>query len=154
VKKVGSPNKPLNLLFLNSLRRGIIKKFLYYLGWAIFIGLITYFGSKYRWHLLEKDAAIIFFALFSIVYPIVIGILIKLPNFIVEMKQDKTLKWRFDWIKFIAIALPYLFIMIASSFPNKIVPSSPDLQFIAGVVQGYMLLDSLKKYRSSSGREK
>lgn len=124
------------------MRRGIINKFLYYVGWAIIIGFITYFGSTYRWHLLDKYDTFIFFSLHTILYPIVIGILIKLPNFIVEMKQDKKMKWRFDWIKFIAIALPYLFIMYVLSVQNTI--GSPELQVIAGVLLGYMLLDSFK----------
>lgn len=87
--------------------------------------------------------------------PIGIGALLKLPNLIIENKQDK--QWTFDWIKFIAIILPYLYIISVSilpfvplgegisAVPDIIRSGSPTIQTIAGVVLGYTLLDSLKK---------
>lgn len=93
--------------------------------------------------------------LFGTIFPIVIGLFMRLPKLIIEIKQHK--RWTFDWIKFIAIALPS-FCVISIWFlpllpfgedfyriPNIILVGSPMIQIIAGIVFGYILLDSLKK---------
>lgn len=93
--------------------------------------------------------------LFGILFPIVIGLLMRLPKLIIEIKQHK--RWTFDWIKIIAIALPAFCIIsmwllpllpLVEDFyriPNIILIGSPTIQIIAGIVFGYTLLDSLKK---------
>jgi len=93
--------------------------------------------------------------LFTTLFPIVIGLFLRLPKLIIEIKQKK--QWRFDWIKFIAIGLPTflvisLFILPFTSLGEGIiiVPeilwiASPTFQIIAGIVFGYILLDCLKK---------
>jgi hypothetical protein len=93
--------------------------------------------------------------LFATVFPIVIGLLLRLPRLIIEIKENR--KWTFDWIKLIAVGLPTLTILsmsiipfssLGESFikiPEIIMVGSPTIQIIAGVVFGYILLDSLKK---------
>ncbi|MFC2947002.1 hypothetical protein [Virgibacillus sediminis] len=93
--------------------------------------------------------------LFGTLFPIVIGLLLRLPKLIIEMKRNK--QWIFDWIKFMAIGIPSLSIIFMSIFPftplsegfftipEIILIGSPTIQIIAGVVFGYTLLDSLKK---------
>ncbi|WP_232824170.1 MULTISPECIES: hypothetical protein [Paraliobacillus] len=93
--------------------------------------------------------------IYATIFPVVIGLLLRLPKLIIEIKQNK--QWTFDWIKFIAIGLPSFYI-IAMSFlpfadleavsikvPEMNMLDSPTFQIIAGVVFGYILLDSLKK---------
>ncbi|WP_232828048.1 hypothetical protein [Paraliobacillus sp. X-1268] len=93
--------------------------------------------------------------IYATIFPIVIGLLLRLPKLIIEIKQNK--QWTFDWIKFIAIGLPSFYI-IAMSFlpfadleavsikvPEMNMIDNPTFHIIAGVVFGYILLDSLKK---------
>ncbi|MFD2043049.1 hypothetical protein ACFSTA_01865 [Ornithinibacillus salinisoli] len=93
--------------------------------------------------------------LFGTIFPIVIGLFLRLPKLLIEIKQNK--QWTFDWIKFIAIALPSCYILSMSvlpfsslgvnsiKIPEIIMIGSPTIQIIAGVVFGYTFLDSLKK---------
>lgn len=135
-----------------------MKKFFYYLGWTVSIGIIIYLGSKYQLSL-EKEADetfnVVSVVLFSSIFSIITGILLRFPKLINEIKQKK--KWGFDWIKFSAIGLPsllilliYLFIIylpvsILQFIPQVLYLGNSSIQIIAGVVFGYILLDSLKK---------
>src|SRR5690625_717871 len=132
--------------------------FLYYFSWTVFIGFIIYLGTKYQVQLeneASKNFELMPVVLFTTLFPIVIGLFLRLPKLIIEIKQKK--QWRFDWIKFIAIGLPTflvisLFILPFTSLGEGIiiVPeilwiASPTFQIIAGIVFGYILLDCLKK---------
>ncbi|MGJ9459846.1 hypothetical protein [Oceanobacillus sp. CF4.6] len=115
-------------------------------------------GTKYQIRL-EEEASINFelmpVVLFATIFPIVIGLFLRLPRLIIEIKENK--QWTFDWVKFIAIALPSLYIISMSILPYSPLGAgsikipeinmigSPTIQIIAGVVFGYTLLDSLKK---------
>lgn len=91
--------------------------------------------------------------LFAAIFPIIIGLLLRLPKLIFELKENK--QWSFDWGKFIAIALPCVFIILMSllpfiplgigtiKIPSIIMLNAPTLQMIAGIVLGYTILDSL-----------
>lgn len=135
-----------------------MKRFFYYIGWTIIIGFIIYLGAKYQFDL-RQEAQETFdlssFVLYSSIYSIGIGILIRLPRFINEIKKNG--KWGFDWIKFLAIGLPSIFVLLiyisVSHLPQSILPFIPELilfgnttiQIMAGVVFGYVLLDCIKK---------
>ena len=79
----------------------------------------------------------------------------RLPKFINEIKQNK--QWMFDWIKFIAIGLPSLCILLINTLkiyipenmiefiPQTIFLTDSTIPLIAGGVFGYVLIDSLKK---------
>ncbi|MFD2130302.1 hypothetical protein ACFSKI_03465 [Pseudogracilibacillus auburnensis] len=135
-----------------------MKRFLYYFGWTIVIGIIIYFRAKYQLRL-QQEASVTFeivpVVLLSTIFPFAIGMLLRLPKLLNEIKQNK--QWTFDWIKFIAIGLPSLCILLiyVSLFylpesilllmPQAIFLGNPTIHTIAGVVFGYTLLDSLKK---------
>lgn len=75
---------------------------------------MIYLGLSYKLHL-EKEASTTFIILplirFSFAFPIIIGILLRLPKFIIEIKEKK--QWTFDWIKIVVIAMPALFIALS-----------------------------------------
>ncbi|UOQ92149.1 hypothetical protein MUO14_16855 [Halobacillus shinanisalinarum] len=93
--------------------------------------------------------------IFAAIFPVVIGLFLRLPKLIIEIKENK--QWTFDWVRFIAIALPSLYIITMSilpysslgegsiSIPEVILIGSPTVTTIAGIVFGYVLLDSFKK---------
>ncbi|MBO1004892.1 hypothetical protein [Pseudogracilibacillus auburnensis] len=76
-----------------------MKRFLYYFGWTIVIGIIIYFGAKYQLRL-QQEASVTFeivpVVLLSTIFPFAIGMLLRLPKLLNEIKQNK--QWTFDWI--------------------------------------------------------
>ncbi|AVR00170.1 hypothetical protein OBCHQ24_14500 [Oceanobacillus iheyensis] len=77
-----------------------------------------------------------------------------MPKLFIEIKQNKP--WKFDWIKFVAIAIPTLFVIAMAILPFTvaagimkisliIMDGTPIIQTIAGIVLGYSLLDCLKE---------
>lgn len=135
-----------------------IKRLVYYFVWTIMIGFIIYWGMKYQSRLEEiakNEFELLPVIMFSAIFPIVIGLLLRLPKLIIEIKENK--QWTFDWIRFIAIAIPSLYIIIMSILPYSPLSKGsipiPDIILIggstvttvAGIVFGYVLLDSLKK---------
>ncbi|GAQ17680.1 membrane protein [Oceanobacillus picturae] len=92
--------------------------------------------------------------LYGIIFPFVIGLLLRLPKLLIEMRQNK--HWTFDWIKFIAIAIPTLCVIAMAILPYTaaaefikipliMMEGTPIIQTITGIVLGYTLLDCLKK---------
>ncbi|WP_052158958.1 hypothetical protein [Halobacillus sp. BBL2006] len=148
-----------------------MKRFFYYFFFTIFIGLLIHFGMKYQVQLQEEAQTN--FNLFPVVvfdslFPILIGLLLRLPKLIIEIRAKKL--WTFDWIKFTSIAIPALYITTMSilpysplanryiAIPKIILIGSPTITTIAGIVFGYILLDSIKKeespnYLDSSSKE-
>lgn len=148
-------------------RGDFMKRFFYFFGWTIFIGFIIYLGVKYQNFLIyqkfiqniREESSLTFYlvqaVLFSFLFPIIIGIMFRLPKFINEIKQNK--QWMFDWIKFIAIGLPSLCILLINTLkiyipenmiefiPQTIFLTDSTIPLIAGGVFGYVLIDSLKK---------
>ncbi|HWI49269.1 MAG TPA: hypothetical protein VNU45_13705 [Rummeliibacillus sp.] len=136
-----------------------MKRFLSYIIWVVIIGIAIYFGLSFRVYL-GKEEEISFnnlpIMIFSFVFPIIVGILLRLPKFLNEKKGKK--KWSFDWVKLIAIALPALYVALLpyltySSFGENLLFSnevimlgetSTTLTTLAGVVFGYVFLDSVK----------
>lgn len=142
-------------------RTMFMNRFLYYLGWTIAIGFIIYLGATYQIRL-EQEASKTFnlmkVLLFQTIFSVVIGMLFRLPKFIIGMKQ-KT-EWTFDWIKFLAIGGSSLFILLIYVFiffvPESVLPLIPQtiflgsqtIQMLAGVVFGFVLVDSLNKQKN------
>src|SRR5699024_1459233 len=92
--------------------------------------------------------------IFSAIFPIVIGILLRVPKLIIEMKENR--KWTFDWVRFVAIALPAFFIITIPILPyssyfitNIILIGDPTITVIAGVVFGYVLLSCVKRQNNN-----
>lgn len=136
-----------------------MRRFFYYFGWTTVIGIIIYSGAKYQFLLKQeymKNFEVISFVLFSSIFPIVVGILLRLPKLIKEIKENR--EWTFDWSKFIGIGLPSfgvisMYVLIFTPVGESILPFVPEMIFvgnstiqtIAGVVFGFILLDSVKK---------
>ncbi|MFJ8260590.1 hypothetical protein ACIQ4I_01325 [Rummeliibacillus sp. NPDC094406] len=136
-----------------------MKRFISYLMWVAIIGIGIYSGLRFRVYL-GKEEEISYndlpIMIFSFVFPIIIGILLRLPNFLIEKKGKK--KWSFDWVKLIAIAFPVLYVallpyLVYSSLGEELLFSKQvfllgdttiTLTTVAGIVFGYVLLDSVK----------
>ncbi|MGD6993915.1 hypothetical protein [Sutcliffiella horikoshii] len=132
-----------------------MKKFFRYFVWTIVIGLIYYAGLRYELHLLNEAQMNYNFwpqVIFAALFPILIGILLRLPKLIKEIQQEKV--WSVNWMKLLAVGLPTLYVslvpvlLLTGLF--KYIPFAMDIihfdfATLAGVVFGYVLLDSLKE---------
>lgn len=112
-------------------------------------------GVRYQLHI-EEQAQMNFellpILIYTAIFPIVIGLLLRVPRLVIEIKENR--RWTFDWIGFAAIAVPCLYILTMSILPYFVhmpipkiilVGGSPMITTVAGIVFGYVLLDSLKK---------
>lgn len=142
-----------------SSRGGIVmKRFLYYIGWILLIGFLLYLGTKYYLFLKEEARTTFisdFFVMYNMVFTIIIGMLLKFPMLLQEIRLKK--KWTFDWVKLLAFGIPTLYIVTIPFWANssfgqqflfsnysRIVIGTPMIT-VAGVVLGYCLLDILKE---------
>ncbi|WP_102027685.1 hypothetical protein [Salirhabdus sp. Marseille-P4669] len=141
-----------------------MQRFVYYAGWIVFIGLVLYFGLSYQ-NLLKQESTITFdmrpFLFFTCFFPVFVGILLKLPSLIRELKAGG--KWHYDWVKALTIGLPAFYVTILpiltylTSFGMKLplakeimtMVSTESVITISGLVLGYLLLDCLKGKESS-----
>lgn len=129
-------------------------RFLYYFIWTIVIGLISYVGMKLQLKI-EYHAVREFnytpLAIYAVIFPLVVGVLLRLPKLIVEIKEQR--KWHFDGVKFLAIALPTLSIITlfilhhsgARTTINFFFTGGSTFVIIAGIVLGYTFVDCLKE---------
>lgn len=152
--------KHLSSFFVYKVIKGefYIKKFLYYFTCTVVIGFLIYLGMKYNIRLVEEASQtyeIRPVLIFSTIFPIVIGLILRLPKLIMEIKDKK--EWTFNWIKVMAIGIPTLYIALLPILSFTFVGmdflfakelllfGNTTLITIAGIVFGYVLLDSLKK---------
>jgi hypothetical protein len=92
-------------------------------------------------------------AIFAAVFPIVLGMFIRLPQSIKEMRSGK--KWSVDGAKLLAIGLPAFLVALTPTLYVsplgqflQVIPATAKLlnsevTTIAGLVFGYVLLDSI-----------
>lgn len=132
-----------------------MKKFIEYIFWTVVIGFIYYAGSRYELHLLNEAQMNYNFwpqVIFAALFPILIGILLRLPKLIKEIQEGKA--WSVNWMKLFAVGLPTLYVSLVPvlsltslfryiPFVRDIIHL--DLSTLTGVVFGYVLLDSLKE---------
>ena len=122
------------------------------------MAFIFYLGINLKVRLVEDIEITTFniipIIIFDTIFPIFIGFFLRLPKLIIEIKEKK--QWSFDWIKFAAIGIPTLYIAI---IPILVIYFGSEFIFArrlymigdtsfgstAGIVFGYVLLDSLKK---------
>lgn len=132
-------------------------RFLRYFLYAFLVGIIMVVGSKYQLQFeqytqLTGDPTLSLY--FGFLFPMVVGMLIALPEFITKIKKDGSLK--FDWIKFVAIGLPALILGVIpflynwnviplSSFYTHIIILKPLPRIIACAALGFLLLSSFEK---------
>ncbi|MCG7346290.1 hypothetical protein MHZ92_19460 [Sporosarcina sp. ACRSL] len=134
-----------------------MKRFSFYFVSTVVIGYILYLAVGYQ-ERLRLEAAETFNYLAFItpltVFPICFGLLLRTPKLVLEMKEKK--QWSFDWIKFVAIGIPSLYItmlpMLQALFGVKLLFGRVLLlgnpiafTTIARIVFGYVLFDCLKK---------
>ncbi|QHJ70665.1 hypothetical protein [Planococcus halotolerans] len=142
-----------------------MKRFLYYLIWTLVIGFIVYMGTLIQADISETASQnfillppIVFLALF----PVVIGVLMRLPKFLLERKERRAIG--FDWFKFLAVGLPSLYVVLMTFLPftslRLRIPSymltseyaMTTIAAIAGIVFGYILLDCFHKPEAASSK--
>jgi energy-converting hydrogenase Eha subunit A len=108
---------------------------------------------------LKKEAMVTFnlapVIWFATIFPIIIGMLLRLPKLIIQMIERKS--WTFDWVTVISIGIPALYIALLQYFPysslgmympfarNFIIIDNYVLTMTGGIVFGYVLLASIKK---------
>ncbi|SEQ87775.1 hypothetical protein SAMN05216232_3535 [Virgibacillus subterraneus] len=135
-----------------------VKRFAVYFSLTIGFLTLVFWGYKIPLNIKEKlmfNAPLELLTIYSIVLPILIGMILRLPTLIKEIKEKK--KWAIDWVKLCAIGIPTLYISQASFLyfylPSVTLPFSvmlvrnPDMPLttISGMIFGYIVLDSLKK---------
>ncbi|AMQ06034.1 hypothetical protein H7992_10315 [Sporosarcina sp. resist] len=134
-----------------------MKRFLFYFVSVVVMGFIFYLGMDYKVRLREESATtfnIMPYLIFITIFPVFIGFFLRFPKLIIEIKEKK--QWSFDWIKVVAIGIPSLYIamipILSIYFGLNLLFAKEflllgDTTFTstAGIVFGYVLLDSLKK---------
>lgn len=144
----------------------ILKRFLYYFAWTITIGFILYLGMELH-DVADERARSTFnpllIYLFFALYSVFAGLLMGLPKLILQLRKDKP--WVFDWVVFIAICLPALFLVAMTIIPltplsgewlimfSFLYTGQTTIPTIAGVVFGYALLSCFKKTDSDEFSE-
>ncbi|WP_079528365.1 hypothetical protein [Halobacillus hunanensis] len=144
-----------------------MKKFMACLLYSGVMGSVLMGGLFYMNHLIEKaETTYNMFPLmiFSLIYPLIMGMLFGLPQMISRLKRRGVL--HFDVIKFAAIGLPALYIFVIPIFYyfTKIggcLPLSRTIMLsdsggtvlltIVGVVLGYVLFESIGRKPDQSG---
>ncbi|MGG0655750.1 hypothetical protein [Rummeliibacillus pycnus] len=136
-----------------------MKRFLSYFIWVIILAIAIYLGLRFRVYLgNEAETTYNSFPImiFTILFPMIIGILLRIPKFLDENKGKK--KWSFDWLKLIIIACPALYVallpyLIYTSYGEKLFfaeeamllgETTTTLTTITGIIFGYIMIDSVK----------
>lgn len=94
------------------------------------------------------------FIIFGTIFPVIIGLFLRLPKLIIEIKEKR--QWSFDWVKVVAIGIPSLYIamipLLSFNFGMNLLFAKEFLLLgdttitsTAGIVFGYVLLDSFNK---------
>ena len=134
---------------MKQLKR-LIGIFLY----VLFIGLTTGLGEYYGIHV-RKTGSLSFNyypgLIILTLYPIIIGVLLGLPNFITEFRKQGT--WKCDWVKLIAAGIPTLYISLYPALVytptsrylylniiQTVLASSKLIITLSGMAFGYLLL--------------
>ncbi|MBB6452779.1 membrane protease YdiL (CAAX protease family) [Salirhabdus euzebyi] len=138
--------------------RKSLRRFLLYLFLTISLLTIVFWGYKIPLVIHENlkfEAPLMILTIYSLIFPIFIGMMFRLPTLIKEIKDKK--KWAIDWIKLSAIGIPSLYIsqiyLLYFSFPSVSFPFGAvlirnydiPLATISGIIFGYIVLDSLKE---------
>ncbi|WP_282020561.1 hypothetical protein [Planomicrobium okeanokoites] len=135
-----------------------MKRFVYYFAWTLAIVFIVYIGTVIEANIVEtaRETYELFpRVLFVAIFPVILGFLMRLPRFLLERKEQKFRG--FDWFKFLAVGVPSLYFVvmtflpytsIGAAIPSFMMTSQTSLTTIAytaGIVFGYVLLDSFHK---------
>jgi len=133
-----------------------MNRFIYYAVWTVVIGVTLYLGNEYQSYLTkqaETTYEIMPRAIFTTIFPILVGMLLKLPEI---WTQRLSTNWGVDWPKLIIVGIPSLY--FSSGLLIMFTPLAPYLPFmfyisttgyptlptVAGIVFGYVVLDSIR----------
>lgn len=143
-----------------------MKRFLFIFLSTVIVGGVFYMGMDYQMRLRERSA-IVFnikpFIIFTSIFSIFMGMLLRLPKLIIEIKDKK--RWSIDWVKVLVIGIPSIYIAMIRLlaivygknllfFNEVMLLGDFTFTYIAGVIFGYVLLDSLKSNDSSNDKGK
>src|SRR5690625_937715 len=131
----------------------MMKRFLYMFCWMLVIGFLFYCAIQWRMSLvilMKEELLFLPLMIFTVVFPIILGMLLRLPKLILEWKQYN--KWSYDWMKFFVVALPNLFVLIifvlsyfkVFTVMHVFIVGEYILPTVVGLVFGYVLLDCIK----------
>ncbi|MEH7482786.1 hypothetical protein V7157_17350 [Neobacillus drentensis] len=137
-----------------------MKDYLKYFIWAVIIGIILFIGETIRIklsELVETTYRVFPLVVYDVLFPIFIGMFLRLPRLIQEIREHK--QWAMNWTKLLAIGLPALYMILTQLFLYtsngiyfpfaseiaQITSQSTTTMTIVSLVFGYILLDSLKK---------
>ncbi len=131
-----------------------MKRFLFYFGWTIGIGVLLYKGGDllhYLRILMNVEYKPTPYITALTIYPVLLGIALKTPG---SWLQREDMKWGFDWVKFVAVGIPAAYVTLLrvwlyTPFGESLPFLSSmyyynTIQTVAGIVLGYILLDSLR----------
>lgn len=121
--------------------------------WMLVIGFLFYCAIQWRMSLvilMKEELLFLPLMIFTVVFPIILGMLLRLPKLILEWKQYN--KWSYDWMKFFVVALPNLFVLIifvlsyfkVFTVMHVFIVGEYILPTVVGLVFGYVLLDCIK----------
>ena len=132
-----------------------LKRFVLFFMYSILIIFIITQMESYGLVLRHRASAelnMIPLLIYNAIAPIFVGLLIAIPSFIHEARKKG--KWKFDWIKFIAIGIPSLYLALYLPLVYSI-PVIYPVRFsvmnfnmliaMGGIVFGYLTLTSLFK---------
>lgn len=137
-------------------RSSFMKRSLYYVSWTLLISFVLYAGSKVHFYLKQQTEVTydpIPQLLFVTFFPIIIGVLLRLPSM---WSQRNSTKWGMDWPKLIAVGVPSLYVSIGMVltfiFPIPELPlisfttsvGYPIVHIVSGIVCGYVVVDSIR----------
>jgi hypothetical protein len=140
------------------IRGSVMNRIIKYILYTAFVVTILYFGAIYQLQLIEYQKMyykVKPLLIFSGVFPIFIGVVLRLPQLLSDIKQNK--QWKIDWIKVFVVGLPSLYVSLypllfsfgiplINSYLTEIIFSTHFMLItIAGVIFGYVLFDSLIK---------
>ncbi|MEW9501706.1 hypothetical protein [Jeotgalibacillus marinus] len=136
-----------------------MKRFIKYLICSLIVILVLYFGSEIYLRLEEyrrSNFELRPLMLFIVLFPILVGMMIRFPQLVTDIRLKKG--WSIDWVKLSAIGIPSLYIALSPLLLILNVPIIHQVRIsflmsgfletvttIAGVIFGYVLLDSLKE---------
>jgi hypothetical protein len=143
-----------------SKQGGFMKAFITYAGLTLFFGIILYAGLHHLQKLrIESHQTfnIAALAIYTTLFPVLLGALLRVPRFVKDIQDGF---FGFNWAKFTAIAVPALYVTFAPLLALtewghqiplfvQITPFNGSAITIAGMIAGYVLLDSFTQRRAS-----
>lgn len=150
---------------MSSNRKRVIGYLIYVAAFGLLVVLVEtlnhYFQDVFR---TTFRAPYLWLFISQIVFPVLVGLLLALPQFIRTYRQKGS--WTTDWIMLLAVGLPAFFIVIVpiASFglvylihletaPRFFlwIYANPTLSKVFGILLGFVLLTSFRKQKQDSG---